>query len=174
MAEAKARFKTLRGWNADKYQFDVRAHSAYNVLPGTQRLKLIWKRGSKRAETGVAKVERGEAVWDETLTLAGSMFVNPKTGMYERKPTLFVLQTMNEDGTPGTTYAEATLDLLEFALNPGRELSQTVPLRQGDVTMLTHLQFSLTATPLAENVAPSEVSSVLSAAVARLQNKMQS
>ena len=164
MAEAKARFKTLRGWNADKYQFDVRAHSAYNVLPGTQRLKLIWKRGSKRAETGVAKVERGEAVWDETLTLAGSMFVNPKTGMYERKPTLFVLQTMNEDGTPGTTYAEATLDLLEFALNPGRELSQTVPLRQGDVTMLTHLQFSLTATPLAENVAPSEVSSVLSAA----------
>ena len=41
MAEAKARFKTLRGWNADKYQFDVRAHSAYNVLPGTQRLKSI-------------------------------------------------------------------------------------------------------------------------------------
>jgi len=161
---ARAKFKSLRGWNVDKYQFDVRAQSAYNVLPGTQRLKLLWRRGHKRAETKTANVTRGEAVWDETLTLSCSMFVNPKTGMYESKPAMFVLQTVNEDGSIGKTYAEATIDLLEFALNPGRELSQTVPMRQGAVSMLTHLQFAVTATPLAENVALSDVSSALSVA----------
>ena len=161
---ARAKFKSLRGWNVDKYQFDVRAQSAYNVLPGTQRLKLLWKRGHKRAETKTANVTRGEAVWDETMTLSCSMFVNPKTGMYESKPAMFVLQTVNEDGSIGKTYAEATIDLLEFALNPGRELSQTVPMRQGKVSMLTHLQFAVMATPLAENVALSDVSSALSVA----------
>lgn len=157
-------FRSLRGWNVDKYQFDVRAHSAYNVLPGTQRLKLIWKRGNKREQTSTVKVQRGEVTWDETMTMTCSLFVNPKTGMYESKPALFVLQLVDEQGVGGKTYAEATVDLREFALNPGREISRTVPLRQGAVTMLTHLQFSVTATPLEENVALSEVSSTLSVA----------
>lgn len=160
----RSRFKSLRGWKVDKYQFDVRAHSAYNVLPGTARLRLAWRRGSKREHTSAVKVTRGEATWDEPLAMTCSMFVNPKTGMYESKPAMFVLQVVDESGREQKTYAEATVDLREFALCPGREVSRTVPLRQGAVTMLTHLQFSVTATPLEENVALSEVSSTLSVA----------
>ena len=162
MEGAKSKFRSLRGWNADKYEFKLSVNSAYNVLPGTPNLKLIWKRGSKQAETSVVKVVRGEAVWDQELTISATMFVNPNTGMYESKPASFVLQTVADDGRAGKTYAEATVDLREFALNPGREVSQKIPLSQGAVTTLTHLQFTILATPLAENVALSEVSSVMS------------
>lgn len=162
MEGAKSKFRSLRGWNADKYEFKLSVNSAYNVLPGTPNLKLIWKRGSKRSETAVVKVVRGEAVWDQELTISATMFVNPNTGMYESKPASFVLQTVADDGRAGKTYAEATVDLREFALNPGREVSQKIPLSQGAVTTLTHLQFTILATPLAENVALSEVSSVMS------------
>ena len=48
------------------------------------------------------------------------MFVNPKSGTYEPKPALFVLREIDDDGTrAGRTYAEATVDLLEFAMRPG-------------------------------------------------------
>jgi len=164
MEAVKHKLRSVRGWNADKYQFDITAHSAYNVLPGTSKLRLVWKRGSKARETPAAAVVRGEAVWDAPMTLTATMFVNPKTGMYESKPSMFILQTIGADGKTGKAYAEATIDLLEYALSPGREFSQTVPVKQGNVTMLTHLQFKVKATPLAENVAFSDVSSDVSVA----------
>ena len=163
MESIKHKLRSVRGWNADKYQFEITVHSAYNVLPGTPKLKLTWKRGSKACETAAVPVTRGEAVWDTHMTLTATMFVNPKTGMYESKPSMFILQTIGEDGK-AKAYAEATIDLLEYALNPGREFSQTVPVKQGNVTMLTHLQFKAKATPLAENVAFSDVSSDISVA----------
>jgi len=61
-------------------------------------------------------------------------------------------------------YAEATLDLLEFALQPGRTVKRTLPLAQGKKTLPTHLVFSIKATPLREGVALSEVSSDMSVA----------
>ena len=163
METIKQKLRSVRGWNADKYEFEITAHSAYNVLPGTGKLKLTWKRGSKACETPAVAVTRGEAVWNAHMTLTATMFVNPKTGMYESKPSMFILQTIGEDGK-AKAYAEATIDLLEYALNPGREFSQTVPVKQGNVTMLTHLQFKAKAMPLAENVAFSDVSSDVSVA----------
>ena len=61
-------------------------------------------------------------------------------------------------------YAEATIDLLEFAMQPGRTIKRTLPLAQGKKTLPTHLIFSVRATPLREGVALSEVSSNVSVA----------
>ena len=62
MESIKHKLRSVRGWNADKYQFEITVHSAYNVLPGTPKLKLTWKRGSKACETAAVPVTRGEAV----------------------------------------------------------------------------------------------------------------
>ena len=35
---------------------------------------------------------RGEALWDEELSLVCTMFVNPKTGTYEPKPAVFIVK----------------------------------------------------------------------------------
>ena len=60
-------------------------------------------------------------------------------------------------------YAEATIDLLEFAMQPGRTIKRTLPLAQGKKTLPTHLIFSVRAA-LREGVALSEVSSNVSVA----------
>lgn len=54
-------------------------------------MKLLWRRGYKRAETKTANVMCGEVVWDEMLMLLCLMFVNLKIGMYESKLVMFVL-----------------------------------------------------------------------------------
>ena len=43
--------RSVAGWKADKYRFDVTIHNAYNVLPGTKALQVVWKRGNKHAQT---------------------------------------------------------------------------------------------------------------------------
>jgi len=45
--------RSVAGWKADKYRFDVTVHNAYNVLPGTKALQVVWKRGNKHAQTKV-------------------------------------------------------------------------------------------------------------------------
>ena len=45
--------RSVAGWKADKYRFDVTIHNAYNVLPGTNALQVVWKRGNKHAQTKV-------------------------------------------------------------------------------------------------------------------------
>ena len=45
--------RSVAGWKADKYRFDVTIHNAYNVLPGTKALQVVWKRGNKHAQTKV-------------------------------------------------------------------------------------------------------------------------
>ena len=107
---------------------------------------------------------RGEALWDEELSLVCTMFVNPKTGTYEPKPAVFVVKEILEPPLKERVYAEATIDLLEFAMQPGRTVKRTLPLAQGKKTLPTHLIFSIKATPLKEGVAISEVSSDMSVA----------
>ena len=180
--------RSVAGWKADKYRFDVTVHNAYNVLPGTKALQVVWKRGNKhaqtkvrdpikpaprvpnretpakmlksrglppaarphrpspasvrpdrsltshppRAQTQTTRSQRGEAQWEEQLSLACTMFVNPRSGTYEPKPALFVLRELDVDGTgAGRTYAEATVDLLEFAMKPGAAIRRTLPLTRG-------------------------------------------
>lgn len=110
------------------------------------------------------KAIRGEALWDEELSLACTMFVNPKTGTYERKPAVFMVKEILDAPLKERVYAEATVDLLEFAMQPGRTVKRTLPLAQGKKTLPTHLIFSIKATPLREGVALSEVSSDMSVA----------
>ena len=57
--------RSVAGWKADKYQFEVTIHSAYNLLPGTKALQVQWKRGTKSTATKPVKAQRGEALWDE-------------------------------------------------------------------------------------------------------------
>ena len=45
--------RSVAGWKADKYRFDVTVHNAYIVLPGTKALQVVWKRGNKHAQTKV-------------------------------------------------------------------------------------------------------------------------
>jgi hypothetical protein len=63
---------------------------------------------------------RGEALWDEELTMVCTMFVNPKTGTYEPKPAVFIIREILDTPLKHRVYAEATIDLLEFAMQPGR------------------------------------------------------
>ena len=213
--------RSVAGWKADKYRFDVTVHNAYNVLPGTKALQVVWKRGNKhaqtkvrdpikpaprvpnretpakmlksrglppaarphrpspasvrpdrsltshppRAQTQTTRSQRGEAQWEEQLSLACTMFVNPKSGTYEPKPALFVLRELDVDGTgAGRTYAEATVDLLEFAMKPGAAIRRTLPLTRGATQLSTHLIFTIRASPLTEGVALSDVSSEVSVA----------
>ena len=217
--------RSVAGWKADKYRFDVTIHNAYNVLPGTKALQVVWKRGNKHAQTKVrdrstplrsapvpnrntrqnenprpgdpvfahpastpswptpsrrstthhesispvhpqsARSQRGEAQWEEELSLACTMFVNPKSGTYEPKPALFQLRELDDDRSgSGKTYAEATVDLLEFAMKPGVSVKRTLPLTRGTSALPTHLIFTIRATPVREGVALSEVSSDVSVA----------
>ena len=112
----------------------------------------------------MVKSERGEALWDEELSLVCTMFVNPKTGTYEPKPSVFAVKEILDPPLKERVYAEATIDLLEFAMQPGRTIKRTLPLAQGKKTLPTHLIFSVRATPLREGVALSEVSSNVSVA----------
>ena len=112
----------------------------------------------------MVKSQRGEALWDEELSLVCTMFVNPKTGTYEPKPSVFVVKEILDAPLKERVYAEATIDLLEFAMQPGRTIKRTLPLAQGKKTLPTHLIFSVKATPLREGVALSEVSSSVSVA----------
>ena len=157
--------RSVAGWKADKYRFDVTIHNAYNVLPGTKALQVVWKRGNKHAQTKSARSQRGEAQWEEELSLACTMFVNPKSGTYEPKPALFQLRELDDDRSgSGKTYAEATVDLLEFAMKPGVSVKRTLPLTRGTSALPTHLIFTIRATPVREGVALSEVSSDVSVA----------
>ena len=106
----------------------------------------------------------GEALWEEELSLVCTMFVNPKTGTYEPKPAVFVVKEILDAPLKERVYAEATIDLLEFAMQPGRTVKRTLPLILGKKTLPTHLVFSIKATPLREGVALSEVSSDMSVA----------
>ena len=47
------------------------------------------------------------------------MFVNPKTSTYEPKPAVFVVKEMLDAPLKERVYAEAVVDLLEFAMQPG-------------------------------------------------------
>ena len=100
-------------------------------------------RPSPRAQ--VVKSERGEALWDEELSLVCTMFVNPKTGTYEPKPSVFAVKEILDPRLKERVYAEATIDLLEFAMQPGRTIKRTLPLAQGKKTLPTHLIFSVRA-----------------------------
>ena len=84
--------RSVAGWKADKYQFEVTIHSAYNLLPGTKALQVQWKRGTKSTATKPVKAQRGEALWHEELSLVCTMFVNPKTSTHEPKPAVFVVR----------------------------------------------------------------------------------
>jgi|TARA_B110000977_G_scaffold172114_2_gene224252 filamin len=111
--------RSVAGWKADKYQFEVTIHSAYNLLPGTKALQVVWKRGTKQTSTKPVRAQRGEALWDENLSLVCTMFVNPKTSTYEPKPAVFVVKEMLDAPLKERVYAEAVVDLLEFAMQPG-------------------------------------------------------
>ena len=102
-------------------------------------------------------VARGEAAIDDNLQLLCTLFVNPKTDAYAPKVSSFVVKEGDK------TYGEAALDLLDFAITPGRSVKRVLPLKLGKKTLATRLVVSVTATPLAEGVAPSEASSVASA-----------
>ena len=154
--------RSVAGWKADKYQFEVTIHSAYNLLPGTKALQVQWKRGTKSTATKPVKAQRGEALWDEELSLVCTMFVNPKTSTYEPKPAVFVVREILDAPLKERVYAEAVVDLLEFA-RPGRVIRRTPPLAQGKKTRRAII-FSVKATPLREGVALSEVSSNVSVA----------
>ena len=156
--------RSVAGWKADKYQFEVTIHSAYNLLPGTKALQVVWKRGTKATSTKAVKAQRGEALWDEDLSLVCTMFVNPKTSTYEPKPAMFQVREILDAPLKERVYAEAVVDLLEFAMQPGRTIKRTLPLAQGKKTLPTHIIFSVKATPLREGVALSEVSSNVSVA----------
>ena len=156
--------RSVAGWKADKYQFEVTIHSAYNLLPGTKALQVQWKRGTKSTATKPVKAQRGEALWDEELSLVCTMFVNPKTSTYEPKPAVFVVREILDAPLKERVYAEAVVDLLEFAMQPGRVIRRTLPLAQGKKTLPSHIIFSVKATPLREGVALSEVSSNVSVA----------
>ena len=156
--------RSVAGWKADKYQFEVTIHSAYNLLPGTKALQVQWKRGTKSTATKPVKAQRGEALWDEELSLVCTMFVNPKTSTYEPKPAVFVVREILDAPLKERVYAEAVVDLLEFAMQPGRTIRRTLPLAQGKKTLPSHIIFSVKATPLREGVALSEVSSNVSVA----------
>ena len=156
--------RSVAGWKADKYQFEVQVHSAYNLLPGTKALQVQWKRGTKSTATKPVKAQRGEALWDEELSLMCTMFVNPKTSMYEPKPAVFVVKEILDAPLKERVYAEAVVDLLEFAMQPGRTIRRTLPLAQGKKTLPSHIIFSMKAKPLREGVALSEVSSNVSVA----------
>ncbi|CAL6286735.1 unnamed protein product [Bathycoccus prasinos] len=151
-----------KGWKADKYEFQVTVRSLYNLLPGTKRTQLLIKRGSKVAKTAIVDASKGECDFnDEVLTVSTSMFVNPRTGEYESKPMLI---TVKEIMSPTKTrvYAESKIDLMDFCLSPGKEITKTVPLKTGKgekTVQLTHAQFSVRAIPVAEGVAFSEISS---------------
>ena len=93
-----------------------------------------------------------------------TMFVNPKTGTYEPKPAVFVLKEIFDAPLKERAYAEATVDLLDFVMQPNQTIKRTVPLVQGKKTLPSHLTFSVRATPLREGVALSEVSSGVSVA----------
>jgi hypothetical protein len=156
--------RSVAGWKADKYQFDVQIHSAYNLLPGTKALQVQWKRGSKSTATKPVKAQRGEALWEEELSLVCTMFINPKTSTYEPKPAMFVVKEILDAPLKELVYAEAVVDLLEFAMQPGRTIRRTLPLARGKKTLPSHIIFSVKATPLREGVALSEVSSNVSIA----------
>ena len=156
--------RSVAGWKADKYQFEVQVHSAYNLLPGTKALQVQWKRGTKSTATKPVKAQRGEALWDEELSLVCTMFVNPKTSTYEPKPAVFVVKEILDAPLKERVYAEAVVDLLEFAMQPGRVIRRTLPLAQGKKTLPSHIIFSVKATPLREGIALSEVSSNVSVA----------
>ena len=50
---------------------------------------------SHPCQTQSARSQRGEAQWEEELSLACTMFVNPKSGTYEPKPALFQLRELD-------------------------------------------------------------------------------
>ena len=158
----KARAK---GWKADKYRFEIKLSSVYNLLPGTQEVQITLKRGAKRQKSGKVKAVQGECRFnDELLEMSSTLFVNPRTGEYESKPALIVVKEILAKQKE-RVYAEAKIDLMEFSVNPGKEITKTVPLSAGKAGVeLTHLQFSVRAVPVMENVAMSDVSSDVSIA----------
>ena len=101
--------RSVAGWKADKYQFEVTIHSADNLLPGTKALQVVWKRGTKQTSTKPVRAQRGEALWDENLSLVCTMFVNPKTSTYEPKPAVFVVKEMLDAPLKERVYAEAVV-----------------------------------------------------------------
>ena len=160
MFSRSTKAKTL-GWKADKYKFEVKIHTIYNLLPGTKRLQLTLKRGSKTAKTAAVEASKGECAFEnEVLEMSATLFVNPKTGEYESKPALMTVKEIISQ-TKSRVYAESKIDLMDFCLSPGKEITKTVPLKtgKGGTIALTHLQFSVRAIPLAEGVAFSEISS---------------
>ena len=151
-----------KGWKADTYEFQVTVRSVYNLLPGTTRTRLLIKRGSKVAKTQIVDASNGECDFnDEVLTISTSLFVNPRTGEYESKPMLLTVKEITSK-TKTRVYAESKIDLMDFCLQPGKEITKTVPLKTGKgekTVQLTHVQFSVRAIPVAEGVAFSEISS---------------
>ena len=151
-----------KGWKADTYEFQVTVRSVYNLLPGTTRTRLLIKRGSKVAKTQIVDASNGECDFnDEVLTISTSLFVNPRTGEYESKPMLLTVKEIMSK-TKTRVYAESKIDLMDFCLQPGKEITKTVPLKTGKgekTVQLTHVQFSVRAIPVAEGVAFSEISS---------------
>ena len=151
-----------KGWKADKYEFQVTVRSVYNLLPGTKRTQLLLKRGSKVAKTQIVDASNGECDFnDEVLSISTSLFVNPRTGEYESKPMLLTVKEIMSK-TKTRVYAESKIDLMDFCLQPGKEITKTVPLKTGKgekTVQLTHVQFSVRAIPVAEGVAFSEISS---------------
>ena len=77
------------------------------------------------------KAQRGEALWDEELSLVCTMFVIPRRARTRPKPAVFVLKEILDAPLKERAYAEATVDLLDFVMQPNQTIKRTVPLVQG-------------------------------------------
>lgn len=124
--------------------FEADVLGVYNVLPGTSRLSVSWKRGSKIASTKVADVKGGEALWDEKLQLHATLFLDPRNNQFDDKECTFVVRENSKTATEESVYGKVTVNLAEIAQDVDAK-EVRFPLARGTQSLPTHLHVVLRA-----------------------------
>lgn len=80
-----------------KAQFDVVIKKLINIqdLNG-KAVALAWKRGTSTGSTKEVVVANGEAVWNEKITVKGTLFGDPENEKFDEKDIVFSLKQVFE------------------------------------------------------------------------------
>lgn len=135
------------------YIFEAEVLGVYNVLPGTSRLSVTWKRGSKSASTKVADVKGGEALWNEKLQLHATLFQDPRNNQFDDKECTFVVRENSKTATEEDVYGKVTFNLADV-VQDGKPKEARYPLVHGSRSLPTHLHVVLRASKTSVMIDP--------------------
>eukprot|EP00963_Diacronema_lutheri_P007370 scaffold649_cov347-Pavlova_lutheri.AAC.9 len=124
--------------------FEADVLGVYNVLPGTSRLSVTWKRGSKAASTKVADVKGGEALWNEKLQLHATLFQDPRNSQFDDKECTFIVRENSKTAMEEDVYGKVTFNLADV-VQDGKPKEVRYPLVHGSKSLPTHLHVVLRA-----------------------------